>query len=159
MSKNELVEIDRQVFKNRESVYLFLTKFPSNSKCKAKKLFLYTIFLYNLGQPLVPCTTAVMVPLLPPADIHRLLSIEETSTRCLVIAPVIESKVDKVMYDFVFFKGQMKIKYIFLDSRIYFKCKLRKKKNYYETESEIYIFVRSFCCNVTRLFLAYLQIF
>jgi hypothetical protein len=96
LSKNELVEIDRQVFKNRESVYLFLTKLPSNSKCKVKKLFLYTIFLYNLGQPLVPCATAVMIPLPPPADIHRLF-IEETSTKCPVIATVIESKVDKIV--------------------------------------------------------------
>jgi hypothetical protein len=38
-----------------------------------------------------------MMPLPPPADIHRLLSIEGTSTGCLIIAPVIESKVDEMV--------------------------------------------------------------
>ena len=57
------------------------------------------------------------------------------------------------MYDFVFFKGQMKIKYIFLDSRIYFKYELRKRKNYYETESEIYIFVKRFLSRLTTEFI------
>jgi hypothetical protein len=38
-----------------------------------------------------------MMPLPSPVDIHRLLSIEGISTRCPIIAPVIESKVDKMV--------------------------------------------------------------
>ena len=36
LTKDEIIEIDKLVAKNREAVYLFLRKLPSNSKYKAK---------------------------------------------------------------------------------------------------------------------------
>ena len=98
-TEDEIIEIDKRVAINRQEVYLFLTKLPLNGKRKAKRLFLYGIFLFHLGQPLVPCAAAVMLPL-PPA-IHRLSPIEESRIRSNKnypqIAPVIESKVDKMV--------------------------------------------------------------
>jgi hypothetical protein len=76
LSENELVEIDRRVSRNKESVYLFLIELPSNSKRKAQKLFVYGMLIFQLGQPLVPCAAAVMMPL-PPVAIHRLSPIEQ----------------------------------------------------------------------------------
>ena len=73
LTENEIIETDRLVPKNREVAYLFVRKLPSNSKGKAKELFLYGIFLFQLSQPLVPYTAAVMMPL-PPA-IYGLSSI------------------------------------------------------------------------------------
>ena len=57
LSKDEIISIDKQVAKNRERVSLFVRKLPSNSKRKAKRLFVYGIFLFQLGQPLVPCSS------------------------------------------------------------------------------------------------------
>jgi len=54
LTKDEMLEIDKQVAKNQEAVFLFIKKLPSNSKVKAKKLFVYGIFLSQFGQPLAP---------------------------------------------------------------------------------------------------------
>ena len=66
LTENEIYKIDKQVFRNREFVYTFVTKLPSNSKRKAKRLCLYIVFIFAISQPLVPYAAAVMMPL-PPA--------------------------------------------------------------------------------------------
>lgn len=53
----------------------FVRNLPSYSKRKAKRVFLYTTFIFQLGQPLVPYAAAVAMRL-PPA-IHRLSPIEQ----------------------------------------------------------------------------------
>lgn len=72
---------------------------PSNLKRKAKIFFVYGIFLFQLGQPLVPCAAAVVMPL-PPVAIHKLSPIEESRIRTNKnypqIATILESKVDKI---------------------------------------------------------------
>jgi len=70
-----MIEIDKRVAKDRELAYLFIKNLPSNSKDKTVRLFPYVMFLFQLGQPLVPYAAAVMMPL-PPA-IHRLSPIEQ----------------------------------------------------------------------------------
>ena len=100
LSENELVEIDRRVSRNKESVYLFLIELPSNSKRKAQKLFVYGMLIFQLGQPLVPCAAAVMMPL-PPVAIHRLSPIEQdiilsNKNGYPQIATIPESKVNKI---------------------------------------------------------------
>nr|YP_010133976.1 hypothetical protein KYU77_pgp131 [Tryblionella apiculata]QWM93465.1 hypothetical protein [Tryblionella apiculata] len=94
LTEDEIIEIDKQV----KEVYLFLTELPSNSKGKAKRLFVYVIFLFQLGQPLIPCAAGVMIPL-PPA-INRLSPIKESITRIqknyTQTATIPESKVDKI---------------------------------------------------------------
>ena len=55
LTEDEILEIDKQVHKNRETVYLFFRKLPSNSKRKAKKLCLYVMFMFAISQPLSPC--------------------------------------------------------------------------------------------------------
>ena len=75
LTEDEITEIDKRVSKNLEVVHLFLRKLPSNSKRKAKRVWLYAMFLFQLGQPLVPYTAAVVMPL-PPA-VHKLSSIEQ----------------------------------------------------------------------------------
>ena len=69
LTEDEILEIDKQVHKNREAVYLFFTELPSSSKRKAKRLCLYVVFMFAISQPLAPCV-AVVLPLPPPA-IHR----------------------------------------------------------------------------------------
>ena len=100
LSEDERIAIDKRVAKNREGVYLFIKKLPSNSKRKAKRLFVYGVFLLQLGQPLVPCMAALMVPL-PPVATHRLSPFEQD--RILrdknyypQIATILESKLDKI---------------------------------------------------------------
>ena len=99
LTKDKIIEIDRRVVKNREAVYLLVRKLPSNSKSKAKRLFVYGMFIFQLGQPLVPCAAAVVMPL-PPA-IHRLSPIEQdrilsNKNYYPQIAHILEEKVDKI---------------------------------------------------------------
>jgi hypothetical protein len=99
LTKDEMIEIDRQVANNREAAYLFVRELPSNSKRKAKILFVYGMFLFQLGQPLVPCAAAVIMPL-PPTAIHRLYSNEcneiSTNRNYPQLASIPPTKVDKI---------------------------------------------------------------
>ena len=74
LSEKEVVEIDEQVAKNRETVYLFIRKLPSNSKRRAKRLCLYMIFVFTVSQPLAPCV-AMELPATP--AINRLSPMEK----------------------------------------------------------------------------------
>ena len=99
LTEDKIIEIDKRVAKDRELAYLFIKNLPSNSKDKTKRLFIYVMFLFQLGQPLVPYAAAVVMPL-PPA-IHRLSPIEQD--RILSnkndyphVAIIPELKVDKI---------------------------------------------------------------
>jgi hypothetical protein len=98
LSENELVEIDKEVYKNRKFVSGLVKKLPSNSKRKAKRLCMYVVFMLAISQPLAPCA-AVILPL-PSGAIHRLSSIDDnaiyTNRDYPRIAPMIGYKVDKV---------------------------------------------------------------
>lgn len=100
LTKDEIIEIDKQVAKNREAAYFFVRKLPSNSKRKSKRLCFYVVFMFIISQTVVSCAAAVMMPL-PPVAIHRLSPIEESRTRIHKnypqIAPIIESKIDKMV--------------------------------------------------------------
>jgi hypothetical protein len=100
LTKDETIAIDERVAKNREGVYLFVRKLPSNSKRKAKRLGFYIVFMFAISQPLVPCAAAVMMPL-PPVAIHRSSPIEQdiilsNKNGYPQIATIPESKVDKI---------------------------------------------------------------
>ncbi len=74
---------------------------PSNLKRKAKRLFVHGMFLFQLGQPLVPCAAAVIMPL-PPTAIDRLSPFEqdrilENKNSYPQIASIVESKTDKMV--------------------------------------------------------------
>ena len=95
LSEDKIIEIDRYVTKNRE----FVRNLASNSKRKAKRVFLYATFIFQLGQPLVPYAAAVVMPL-PPA-IHRLSPIEQdrilsNKNGYPQVAIIPELKVDKI---------------------------------------------------------------
>jgi len=95
LSENELVEIDIRVSRNRESVYLFLTELLSNSKRRAKRLSLYTTFVFTISQPLAPWL-ALAIPAAPAS--HRFSPMEEirirTNKNYPKIAQIIQSKID-----------------------------------------------------------------
>ena len=100
LTKDEIIAIDKRVAKNRKGVYLPVRKLFLNVKSKAKRLFVYGMFLFQLGQPLVPCAAAVMMPL-PPIAIHRLSPIEQdkilsNKNSYPQIAHILEEKVDKI---------------------------------------------------------------
>jgi len=78
LTKDEIFKIDQQVKQNQERVCVFIKKLPSNSKRKARKLFLYSIFLFQLSQP-VFVTAAVVLPL--PPSIDKFSSIEESKIK------------------------------------------------------------------------------
>lgn len=65
LTEDKKIEIDLSVRRNRE----FVRNLPSYSKRKAKIVLLYAMFVFQVGQPLVPHAAAVMVSL-PPA-IHK----------------------------------------------------------------------------------------
>ena len=99
LTKDEIILINKQVKKNREEIYLFVKEFPLNSKRKAKRFFVHGMLLFKLGQPLVPCAAAVVMPL-PPVAIHRLSPIEQdkilsNKNSYPQIASIIESKMDQ----------------------------------------------------------------
>ena len=92
LTKDEIIEIELRT--ERQFSYQ-----SSNSKRKAKRLFVYGMFLFQLGQPFVPCAAAVVMPL-PPA-IHRLSPIEQdiilsNKNGYPQIATIPESKVNKI---------------------------------------------------------------
>ena len=49
LTEDEIVEIDKKVFRNRELFYRFITKLSSNTKCKTKKV----IIVVSLGLVLI----------------------------------------------------------------------------------------------------------
>jgi hypothetical protein len=99
LTDDEIIKIDKKVAMNRQVIYLFLTELRLNGKPKAKRLFLYIMFLFNLSQPLVPCAAAVVIPLLPVA-IYRLYTSEgskiRTNKNYFQLASIPASKVDKI---------------------------------------------------------------
>ena len=96
LTEDEIIRIARRVAKEREAIYLFFRELPSNSKSKVKRIGLYTIFIFTLSQPLVPCAAAVILSL-PPA-IGRLLPIKEikANKNYTEIANIPASKFDKI---------------------------------------------------------------
>ena len=100
LTEDEIIVIDKQVVNNRERVYLFVRKLPSNSKRKAKRLGFYIVFMFAISQGLVLGANAVMMPL-PPLTSHSLLAIQQDTTISTPnvypqIATIPESKVDKI---------------------------------------------------------------
>ena len=84
-----------------DSAVQLIKNFPLNGKGKAKRMFLYVLFLFNLGQPLAPYAAAVVIPL-PPTPIHRLSPMEQdrilsNKNSYPQIASIIESKMDKMV--------------------------------------------------------------
>ncbi len=72
---------------------------PTYSKRKAKRVFLYATFIFQLGQPLVLYAADVMISL--PPCIHRLLPIEQDRILSNVngypqVAIIPKLKVDKI---------------------------------------------------------------
>jgi hypothetical protein len=75
LTEDQIIEIDGRVAKNRKAIHLFFRELPSNSKRKVKRIFVYGLFIFQVGQPLVTCTNAVIIPL--PTAIERLLTFEQ----------------------------------------------------------------------------------
>ena len=69
LNENELVIIDKEVFRNRKVVYKFLTELPLNAKRKAKRICLYGIFIFTISQPIAPCVAEIFPPEID--EIHR----------------------------------------------------------------------------------------
>ena len=85
---------------NTDSSVVFIKNLPLNGKSKAKRLLIYGMFLFQLGQPLVPYAAAVMLAL-PPVAIERLLPFEQdrilsNKKYSPQIAHILEEKVDKI---------------------------------------------------------------
>lgn len=100
LTEDEIIEVDSQVDKSREAVYLFFRELPSNSKRRAKQICLYVTFVVAISQPLTPYAYTVMVPLPPP--IERLSPIEQDiiighKNSYPQITPFIEPKTHKTI--------------------------------------------------------------
>ena len=83
-----------------DSSVVFVKNLTLKGKRKAKRLFVHGMFLFQLGQQLVRCAAAVMLPV-PPA-IERLSPFEQdrilgNKNSYPQIAPIIESKMDKMV--------------------------------------------------------------
>ena len=97
LTAEKITSIDKEVFKNRQSINRFLKQSSSKWKKKVKNIKLYTVFIFSMTQPLLPLSSAVVMAL-PPIGLHQLSVIEEspTMTKQFKISPVIESKPDKI---------------------------------------------------------------
>lgn len=100
LTDDEIKETNKQIFKNREAVFLFIKRLPSNSKLKAQKLLANGMLSFQLSQPLAPYVYTVMVPL-PPA-VERLSPIEQdkilsNKNYSPQIVSVIEPKIHKII--------------------------------------------------------------
>jgi hypothetical protein len=84
-----------------DSAVQLIKNFPLNGKRKVKRMFLYVLFLFNLGQPLAPYAAAVVIPL-PPTPIHRLYSTWNEGNKISTnknypqLASIPPTKVDKI---------------------------------------------------------------
>ena len=91
--------MDIQAAENRKAVYFFVTTFPSNSKKQVKKWVLTGMMVLHISQPLVPCATAIILPI-PSVANHR-LTLEQNKmlndkNYYPQIAPIIQEKIDKL---------------------------------------------------------------
>lgn len=95
LTEDKIITIDRYVSKNRE----FVRNLPLNSKRKAKRIVTYGMFLFQLGQPLVPYAAAVMTQLPPQTSIEHLIPAEvlRSNNQCPGIAPIIKAKMDTMI--------------------------------------------------------------
>ena len=100
LTENEILEIDKQVFANR----LFFKELRKNPKRKLKRIGVYILFIFEVGQPLISVSRHVMVPLPPNRmKINRICPIDRihketetiTQTKSFQIANVIEPQVTK----------------------------------------------------------------
>jgi len=81
------------------SSVVFIKNISLNGKSKAKRLLIHGMLLFQLGQPLIPCAAAVMLPL--PSAIKRLSPMEQdrivSNKNCYPqIATIPASKVEKI---------------------------------------------------------------
>jgi hypothetical protein len=102
LTEAQIREIDLQVKQNQDVLCLFVKQLPVKSKRTLKKLKSYSILIYILSQPLVPCATAGAVMLPIPTGIHTLSykNIEKnTSNKHFYpkIAQINEVKIEKLI--------------------------------------------------------------
>ena len=69
LTKEEVLQLDRQAEQNRKELFLLLKELRSKSKRKLKRLGLYAVLGLNLGQPVLPYTSAVVLS--HPISIYR----------------------------------------------------------------------------------------
>ena len=78
-----------------DSSVVFVKNVTLNGKSKVKRVLVYGMVLFQLGQPLVPCAAAIILPLPPP--IERLSTFQERTKNCYPqIAHIPAPKVDKI---------------------------------------------------------------
>lgn len=98
LSETEAAVGDQLISRNRESVSIFVTKFPSNAKHKAKIFYIDLMFALSTSLPLAPCVTVILPP---PIAVHRLHLIDVdrmyTHRNSPRPAPVINNRLDKII--------------------------------------------------------------
>ena len=100
LTEDEIVEIDKKVFRNRELVYRFITKLPSNTKRKTKRVIIVICLGFVLVFSNIESVEAIGLSLLPTPVVKAQSSYQGDYHYSQVkIARMIPRKKDLVAYE------------------------------------------------------------
>lgn len=95
LSEDEIVEIDKKVFRNRELIYRFITKLSSNTKRKTKRVIIVFCLGFGLVFSNVQSIEAIGFSL-PPTPVVKVQP-NYTHRYEMKVAPTVNSRLDKIL--------------------------------------------------------------
>ena len=110
LTEDEIVEIDKKVFRNRELVYRFMTKLSSNTKRKTKRVIIVVCLGFVLVFSNIQSVEAIGLSL-PPTPVVRVQPSYQHDSK-VQIAKVIPRKKDLIEKKILLFINRLK-KYCF----------------------------------------------
>jgi len=95
LTEDEIVEIDKKVFRNRELVYRFITKLSSNAKRKTKRVIIVVCLGFVLVFSNVQSVEAIGLSL-PPTPVVKVQP-NYKHTYEMKVAPTVNPRLDKIL--------------------------------------------------------------
>ena len=96
LTEDEIVEIDKKVFRNRELVYRFITKLSSNTKRKTKRVIIVVCLGLVLVFSNVQSVEAIGLSL-PPTPVVKVQP-NYKDTYEMKVAPTVSPKLNKITF-------------------------------------------------------------
>ena len=91
LTENEIVEIDKKVFRNRELVYRFITKLSSNTKRKTKRVIIVVCLVFSNIQLIE--AIGLSLPATPLVRVQP----NYKDTYEMKVAPTVNPRLDKIL--------------------------------------------------------------
>ena len=95
LTEDEIVEIDKKVFRNRELVYRFMTKLSSNTKHKTKRMTIVVCLGFVLVFSNIQSVEAIGLSL-PPTPVVKVQP-NYKHTYEMKVAPIVNPRLDKIL--------------------------------------------------------------